>query len=300
MMFKKVWQSISLAIQDRTILSFYIGIPLGLGLFFALSQSGTEPLVGIEGHLVYWLVSTLLSWQFLAIGSKLVALFLKPLGAPFLAVLILGFAIGIALWIPASHFRDFLVGDFVQEGHVLKSTSRYLDIVVTISNWLLGVSLWVAANYFYLFVLGVSRFNYSADSSKVKRFRNWLLNTVNDEQTDFIMVDQLPRLQSRLPAPHQQRILALIAEDHYTRVVLGSKEELIYIRFKDAIGEMFGQDGFQTHRSYWISSDAASSYREQGHSASIKLSNGRVIPVSRSFRHAVKARFDTSGHAQFI
>ena len=285
---KKIWQSFSSAIHDRIILSFYIGVPLGLGLFFALSQSGTEPLVGITGHLVYWLISTLLSWQFLAIGTKLVSVVLKPAGTPFIAVLIIGFALGIALWVPASHFRDFLVGDFVEEGQALKSTTRYMDIVVTISNWLLGIGLWVSANYFYLFILGVNRFNYSADGKKVRRFRNWLLPTEKSESGHFSAQSPYPRLHNRLTDPHQATILALIAEDHYTRVILPTKEELIYIRFKDAIGAMHGQEGFQTHRSYWISADAAINYKEKGQSACIKLSNGRDIPVSRTFRQAVK------------
>ncbi|GAB2674945.1 LytTR family DNA-binding domain-containing protein [Aliiglaciecola sp. 3_MG-2023] len=292
---KRAWQSFSLALRDRTVLSFYLGVPLALGMFFALSQSGTEPLVGIEGHLVYWLISTLLSWQFLAIGSKLVALVLKPFKAPFIAILIAGFALGIVLWVPVSIVRDILVDGYVQEGQVLKSTSRYTDIVVTISNWTLGIGIWVSVNYFYLFVLGVSRFNYSADSKKVQRFRSWLLSTeLSDEHSDFKQ-SRSPRLHNRLSKPGD--ILALIAEDHYTRVILQNREELIYIRFKDAIAEMQGQNGFQTHRSYWVSEEAAVGYSEQGHSASIKLLNDRDIPVSRSFRQAIKRQLGSLSFA---
>jgi hypothetical protein len=289
--------------DDRRVFSFYVLLPIILGLFFAFSQAGSEPLNGLGGHVVYWLLSTFLSWQLLAIGSRIAAYILHPLGTPLLVVLIIGFVIGISLWVPVSQFRDAFVVAFLQEDEIFRGVSRYSDLSVAISNWVLGLFLWISANIFYLWFAGMTRFGYQPDTDRVQKTLKWLLSGEKDVNhflldtkgidTSGKVIEQnsprmVPSMYERLKAASGDRVLALGAQDHYTRVVLSSGEELVYIRFSDAIKEMEGQIGFQVHRSYWVSLDAAEHYWENGHRAFIKLSNKQIIPVSRSFRHIVK------------
>lgn len=281
---------------DRHTWSFHIVVPLILGLIFGFSQSGSEPMQGVTGYLAYWLISTFLTWQLLALGSKLVALTFKPFGIPLIIVLLLGFAIGITFWTPISSIRDLLVGGFVAEGESLQGYSRYSDLSQTIGNWILGASLWISANYFYFYVLGAQRFGYQPESDRVKRFRDWLLSgggedyqiTAPERLPSGRSATEQPRLLERLKAGQDAEILALVAEDHYTRVLMPDRNELIYLRFSDAIRDMDDYSGLQVHRSYWVSLSAAKSYAEKGHRAFLTLSNGETIPVSRSFRVAVR------------
>jgi hypothetical protein len=285
--------------MDRHTLSFHLGIPTVLGLMFGFSQSGSEPLHGVSGHLAYWLISTIISWQLLAIRSKAASAALRPLKVPLVIVLLLGFAIGIALWAPVSGVRDMLIGGFVIEGETLQGYSRYSDISRSIGNWILGASLWLSTNYFYLYVLGAPRYGYKPDSTQLKKFRDWFLSFSYDDlqlddtlpktiQTDTANPLRQPRLLERLKAGQSAKVLALVAEDHYTRVLMQDHDELIYLRFSDAVRDMDEYPGLQVHRSYWVGLSAVQSYKEQGHRAFLTLTNGTSVPVSRSFRRAVR------------
>lgn len=95
-------------------------------------------------------------------------------------------------------------------------------------------------------------------------------------------------LAARLPLDRRGRILALSAEDHYTRVLTDRGSALVLIRLTDAIAAA-GAPGLRVHRSHWVALSAVASARRSGETAVITLSSGDDIPVSRSHIPAVKA-----------
>lgn len=285
---------------DRHAIFFYLGIPAALGFVFGLSEAGSQPFSSMSGHLAYWLISTIGSWQVLALGSLAVSYLLKPIGVPLPVVLVVGFYIGLETWLQMGELRNSLLTGFVPDGQVLRDPQDSTDLSAEISNQLLGLSLWVSANYFHFYFFGISRFRYVPDADRVKRFRNWLLNLGASEETQIANLgdpsqpvsstdSSTPRLLERLSSAGKTEILALKAEDHYTRVYTPDREHLIYVMFKEAIKEMDNRPGLQVHRSYWVCSDAIETYMEKGHKANVRLKNGQDIPVSRSFRQTIKA-----------
>jgi DNA-binding LytR/AlgR family response regulator len=170
---------------------------------------------------------------------------------------------------------------------------------VAISNWLLGLSIWICINYYYYIFIGVSKFNYTADATAIMQFRQWLIPGVFVDPQSKIKPSQnadaslSPRLLKRLKNQSNSEVLALVAEDHYTRVIYAQHDELIYLKFRDAIAEMEGQGGLQTHRSYWVSLEAIEEYCEQRQKTYLILSNEMTVPVSRSFKHNVKESVHT-------
>ena len=65
---------------------------------------------------------------------------------------------------------------------------------------------------------------------------------------------------------------------------------MILMRLYDAIKELEGIEGSQTHRSWWVAKEAvAETIRGDGR-INLKLSNGELAPVSRSFQNALKAQ----------
>jgi hypothetical protein len=90
-----------------------------------------------------------------------------------------------------------------------------------------------------------------------------------------------PRLYERLSNVFQGEILALESEDHYVRVHGAGQSELLYLRLRDAIAEMDGRPGGQTHRSWWVARDAVASVTGSGRNREISLVNGLRIPVAR-------------------
>jgi hypothetical protein len=91
--------------------------------------------------------------------------------------------------------------------------------------------------------------------------------------------------------PHKLRgatILAIHGEDHYVRVHTTLGEHLIWMRLSDALAELAGADGGQTHRSWWVAKTAVTGVRRGNGRAVLFLSNGLQAPVSRRFARRLR------------
>ena len=70
---------------------------------------------------------------------------------------------------------------------------------------------------------------------------------------------QAPRFLDRLPLKLRgAKIHAVQAEDHYLRIHTDRGSDLILMRLSDAVEELEGLEGAQTHRSWWVARDAVS------------------------------------------
>ena len=87
----------------------------------------------------------------------------------------------------------------------------------------------------------------------------------------------------RLPDHLGTDILYLRMQDHYVEVHTERGKDMILLRFRDAIRELAGSDGRQVHRSHWVARRAVEgTVRKEGR-LHLKLSNGTLVPVSRTF-----------------
>ncbi|MBX3510298.1 MAG: LytTR family transcriptional regulator DNA-binding domain-containing protein [Hyphomonadaceae bacterium] len=90
------------------------------------------------------------------------------------------------------------------------------------------------------------------------------------------------RFMERLPAKLKgAAIYAISAEDHYLRLHTSKGSDLILLRLSDAIAELEGLEGAQTHRSWWVARDAVESARRDGDKMVLTLKGGGEAPVSR-------------------
>ena len=97
-----------------------------------------------------------------------------------------------------------------------------------------------------------------------------------------LMIDT--RFRARLPLHLQAaRLLALVSEDHYLRVYTDSGNAMILMRLSDAIAELDGEGGAQTHRSWWVARDAVIRAVRADGKAVLTLSDGTEAPVSRTY-----------------
>lgn len=93
---------------------------------------------------------------------------------------------------------------------------------------------------------------------------------------------QSVRFLERLPAKLKGAALyAVSAEDHYLRLHTSKGSDLILMRLADAISELEGLEGAQTHRSWWVAKDAVESARRDGDRVTLTLKGGAQAPVSR-------------------
>lgn len=108
-------------------------------------------------------------------------------------------------------------------------------------------------------------------------------------ETRLVVTPPLPEAEAafrlRLSAKRRAaKLIAIEAHDHYLRVHTDAGQELLTLRFSDALAELAGAHGFQTHRSWWVAGEAIEAVRWRRGAGEARLSGDLVAPVSR--RHA--------------
>ena len=99
-----------------------------------------------------------------------------------------------------------------------------------------------------------------------------------------------PKFLARLPAQLAGADLyAVEAEDHYLRLHTSQGQDLILMRLGDAIEELEGVEGAQTHRSWWVAKAAVADAERMDGRAVLTLKDGAEVPVSRGFAKALRA-----------
>jgi LytTr DNA-binding domain len=83
-------------------------------------------------------------------------------------------------------------------------------------------------------------------------------------------------------------LYAVEAQDHYLRLHTSKGADLILMRLSDAIEELEGIEGAQTHRSWWVARDGVDDARRADGRATIRLKDGAEVPVSRTFARALR------------
>ncbi|MEY4555702.1 MAG: hypothetical protein RL093_821 [Pseudomonadota bacterium] len=84
-------------------------------------------------------------------------------------------------------------------------------------------------------------------------------------------------------------IRAVQSEDHYLRIHTDRGSDLILMRLSDALTELEGLEGAQTHRSWWVARDAVRDVSRGDGRATLTLDGGVEAPVSRRYAKALRA-----------
>lgn len=106
-------------------------------------------------------------------------------------------------------------------------------------------------------------------------------------ETRVVVAPPLPEAEAtfrlRLSAKRRAaRLIAVEAEDHYLRVHTDAGDELVTAKFAEALAELSGAHGYQTHRSWWVAADAIEKVSWRRGSGEARLAGGLVAPVSRT------------------
>ena len=99
---------------------------------------------------------------------------------------------------------------------------------------------------------------------------------------------QTSRFHERLPPGFALKALEM--EDHYVRAHgQDGRSELILMRLRDAMAELAGIQGAQTHRSWWVSRGSIEKVRREGRALRLDLGDGLMAPVARDRVAALRA-----------
>ena len=94
------------------------------------------------------------------------------------------------------------------------------------------------------------------------------------------------RFFSRLPAALGQDVVYLKMRDHYVDVFTTAGHGSVLMRFGDAVADLEGL-GLRVHRSYWVGHGHLERLEQVGSRSFLRISGGRRVPVSRTYRQAV-------------
>jgi hypothetical protein len=98
-----------------------------------------------------------------------------------------------------------------------------------------------------------------------------------------------PRFADRLPFRlRDAELYAVEADDHYLRVRTSKGSDLILMRLSDAVLELDGAAGAQTHRSWWVAKAAVADVRRRDGKLVLVLKDGAEAPVSRTYANALR------------
>lgn len=119
---------------------------------------------------------------------------------------------------------------------------------------------------------------------------NVFLNRAQPIQTHAPMAGQpASRFPARLPPKLKgAAIRAVQAEDHYLRIHTDRGSDLILMRMSDALDELEGLEGAQTHRSWWVAKGAVRDVARGDGRATLTLDGGISAPVSRRYARALR------------
>ena len=110
-----------------------------------------------------------------------------------------------------------------------------------------------------------------------------------DEAEEAAVRELVGRLTlRRLPVEKRGRLISISVADHYVEVATSAGSALILMRLTDAMAETGDTPGLQVHRSHWVAIGEVTAARRDGARAILTLSDGRDIPVSRTYVPAVK------------
>jgi len=232
-----------------------IGVAGGAALVLTLTGAfgtGDEP---FHERLVYWLVVMAVGSAWGQLCQHFLARRIDPDARPWLNVA----ALTAIVAVPMCLFVWAATGLFFRgELFALSVLSLLVVPVVT-------VTAVVSALVVFLGRATPVQTHASADASKPARF-----------------VERMP-LRLR-----HARLVAVEAEDHYLRVHTDQGSDLILMRLSDALDELEGLEGAQTHRSWWVARDSVRGASRGDGRATLELEGGIAAPVSRRYARALR------------
>ncbi len=176
----------------------------------------------------------------------------------------------VASWFAGVLPRD-LPADAGRQAFIDDLLSRYPYLLI--GYGVIGTAFWMALNYGWW----QARLADKGDATGA-----------SDDDDDGQDAPREAVLLAKLPIDKRGQILALSAEKHYVRVITDRGEDLVLMRFADAVALCGKLGGLQVHRSHWVRRAAIREVRKRDGGGELHLVTGHRLPVSRSYTGTLK------------
>ncbi|NNE88257.1 MAG: LytTR family transcriptional regulator [Silicimonas sp.] len=224
-------------------------------LFAALAPSASEGL-SFAGRVVFWAVHVGLPIVLLQLAQVAVSRFASRL-SDWVSVSTSGF-LGALAFVPAARGLDALFpeDDDGPETWVAAWASETTSTIVPV------MLVWVALN-----------------APRLLRIAETAGGAPSQERDN-----RTPVFWAKVPRDIGRDLVSLSAELHYLRVHTRDGNALILYSFGNAVEELADLPGLQVHRSHWVALAHIKSIVRRGDGATVHMSDGPPLPVSRKYR----------------
>ena len=273
----------------------YLAFPIVLAFFNGIRGTIWLPDLGAPKTILMFALCGIPTWNVAALCSHGLLAVARLVRLPALAALACGALVSVIFSYYAVVVFANVAGDlFPGLDRVLQEDGR--NLVGGLWQYLRGptgltfLPLWAGAQYLYEVLSGDVLF-----------FKGVIGERANggEPAVDRPTVSATGFLQKLRPELGKS-LLAIEAQEHYVKVYTERGDDLILYRFGDAVNELAARGGLQVHRSYWVSQEAVTAVRPVGKSYRLTLRNGLEVPVSQSYRGALKEHGLLKGHSAVI
>jgi DNA-binding LytR/AlgR family response regulator len=236
---------------DRSFLRG-IGVALAVGLMLALTSAFGMSGLSLTARLAYWLPLMLAGAIWGEICSRLVDRWIDMDRRPWLSVValtvVMSGPLSVLVWAVTRSVFNGGTGGLLD----------YLGPVVIVTTAVSTLNVFLSRK-------PVQTHAAPVDGSAPARF--------------------LDRLPMKLKGA---TIRAVESEDHYLRIHTDRGSDLILMRLSDALIELEGLEGAQTHRGWWVAREAVRGVSRGDGRATLTLEGDIQAPVSRRYAKALR------------
>ncbi|MBT8442748.1 MAG: LytTR family transcriptional regulator [Gammaproteobacteria bacterium] len=275
--------------RNLRLISFYVGVPLLIGIYGALNNWELLESAGYPLTLAFYAAHACPPWWMTCLCTSLSMWTLRPLKPNQYVLMTIGAILGGLVALPYTNWLAGLAGDTVPDSLLMRQVAP----IFSADFWryiLRATLIWYGINFVFDRFLGLPRYRYVIPRGYDELSAGGETGSMDPSASDVgDAKTALPGFAERIPARIGiDDILGIKAEQHYIRVFTPDREYMVLYRFSDAVRELDSSLGLQVHRSYWVSKNAIEIIRPSAKKFSIRLASGAIVPVSTPYHGVVK------------
>lgn len=283
------------------IAAFFVALPVVFSLHSGIFQTGFGQFLPQRISIYFWASMWLYTWWSCEILLYALTAILRPWNISFPIRILAAGAISI---VASRYFTPELLKWFAQFGRNVPldnfiANSNFFEIAHLVNlfgSGAPGLIAWAGSRLIYNHLRVNSDLFQKRDVATLKgrssgAHHHEVSPTMPSTNKDTAALQEFAKQSTKLEAVMNKlgiqdlsEVLALRAEDHYVRVVLKDRSELISYRFAEVLDGFSQQDGLRVHRSHWVSRAAVESVSQKGGSLAVKTISGEEVPVSLKYR----------------
>ena len=263
--------------------AFFLGVPVAIASYESIGDRYWIETLGIPTSVAFHMGHAIIPWWISAICTKGAMELLRRWKPNLLVLALCGALLANVVTAPYVHWVST---QFLSEQELAPSEGLQFFRESAQAGL-----LWMMVTFLFDRFLGFRIFRYDGQTITDVRFFEQPELADPTDAVETVRLLPEPRFLERVrPLIKVNDVTVLKAEEHYIRIFVQDREELVLYRFSDAVAEMGPSLGCQVHRSYWVAFDAIERVETEERKLTLYLKSGQAVPVSARYQEIVRQR----------